>query len=85
MTRKTRRILCAIGGGLLGLVILIGFVLRMIAAVQSGHGADIYTSMKGIKTTPISVLVLLAVVPIVLVVAYALEWFQRRRNLSDRG
>jgi hypothetical protein len=79
MTRKTRTILGVIGGGLLSLV-LIGFVLRMIAAVQSGRGADIYMSMKGIKTTPISVLVLLAVVPIVLVVAYAVEWLQRRKD-----
>ena len=80
---KTGRVLFAIAGVLV-LIAGISFVLRIVNKVSSGHGLDYYFTGWGVQLNYIGALVLLVVMPLALVVGWAIRWWQLRDERDFR-
>ncbi len=65
---------------------LVGFVLRAVEKIHSGHGLDYYFTGFGVKFNYIGALVLLICIPVALLFGWALNhWLSRdERNFKER-
>ena len=66
---KLKKIFIAILWGLLSLG-FIGFVLRVIQKVKSGHGLDYYRTGHGVEMNYIGALIAIGIIPIVLILGW---------------
>jgi len=74
--RSVAGILCVLG--------VAAFLVRMVAKVQAGHGLESYTSRAGYPAYPLGIVILAAVVLCVGGVALLLSWWRRAARRSDR-
>ncbi len=71
-------------GGLLIILGGIAFVLRVVEKVKTGHGLDYYFTGWGVRVNYIGVLILLALIPVVLLMGWAIRWWQLRDERDFR-
>jgi hypothetical protein len=71
-------------GGVLAALAAFALVVTLVERVRSGHGADSYTSLRGIQTRPIAALLTLGAIFLMLVIEDALrsrgDTHQKRRR-----
>jgi hypothetical protein len=66
---KFKNVFIAIMGSALALGFL-GFIVRVILKVKSGHGLDYYRTGHGVEMNYIGVLIAIAIIPIVLILGW---------------
>ena len=63
---KFKNVFIAVMGSMLALGFL-GFIIRVILKVKSGHGLDYYRTGHGVEMNYIGVLIAIGIIPIVLI------------------
>ena len=58
----------------------VGLVLLLVEKTTTGHGLDYYMTGWGIRQNYLSALVLIAIVPVVLAVAWGVRYWQKREE-----
>jgi len=75
-----------LGVGILSMLGLVAFIIRAWDTVASGRGLDTYFTGWGVQFNYVGFLVLVAVVPVILTIGYAIRWWELRheRNFKRR-
>ncbi len=71
-------------GGVLVILGLTAFVIRVMNKVRTGHGLDYYFTGLGVQFNYIGALILLGLVPICLLIGWGFRWWQLREHRDFR-
>ena len=67
-------------GLFLGALGFIGFVLLLIKKIKSGEGQETYFTGFGVKFSYLGASILLLVIPVIMLIALVIGWWQKREE-----